>query len=129
MKLIRLFKRKVKIDKPDLSRRKFIRNAGALAALTVVATQAPSLLKYKDIKAQIRRGLIENQTFYLTETIVIDLPNVVFRNCKFTAVKEMEFMFDLKYTSCVLDNCSFDGNHLVHSAIRINVPQQIGTFK
>lgn len=98
-------------DGPDLSRRKFIRDAGALAALTVVATSLPSLLKQQEIQRQVLSGLVENQTFYIDETIFIEIDNLVIRNCTFIASKPLDPMIHVRaevkgliITHCIFDN-------------------------
>jgi len=96
-------------DGIDLSRRKVIKGAAALAALTVVGINIPSLLKVKEIEEQLAGGRVYGQTFYLTETIVIDIPNVVIDNCKFIAEIPLSPMIYLKEGAhnCVIQNSSF----------------------
>ena len=100
----------------DPSRRRFIRNAGALAALTVVATNLPGTAdfifsKEKALSDKIKSGLIEWETFYLSETLVIDIPNVTFRNCRFIALNPMPFALELgkNAINTRLDTCEFIG--------------------
>lgn len=94
----------------DLSRRKFIRDAGALAALTVVATSMPSLLKVKEIQEQVLSGLVENQTFYIDETIFIEIDNVAIRNCTFIASKPLNPMLHVsgKISGFEITGCTFN---------------------
>lgn len=95
MKLINKIKDKFKFNNVDLSRRNFIKNASALAALTVVGAAMPSLFKVKEIQAQISSGLVENQTFYLDEGIIFDIPNLVIRNCYFEATRPLDYVIKL----------------------------------
>lgn len=97
----------------DLSRRKFVRDAGALAALTVVGTSLPSLLKVKDkvkeIEEQILSGIVENQTFYIDETIFIEIDNLVIRNCTFIASKPLNPMiYAGKVSGLTIEYCKFN---------------------
>ena len=105
-------------DGLDLSRRKFIKDAGSLAALTVAALNAPSLLKVKELQAQILEGRVYGQTFYLTEPIIIDLPNVVIDNCTFIAVNPMPYMLKMTENAnhCAIQNCMFQSDNLADTA-------------
>ena len=125
--MINWFKSLFTLDEsPDLSRRKFIRDAASLAALTVVASQVPSLLKYNELKAQLASGLIENQTFYLTEPVIIDLPNTVIRNCYFVAQNPMPYMIKLASNAhhCLLENCHLSSNLMGDTGYAIVVEPQ-----
>ena len=118
-------------DGPDLSRRKFIKDAASLAALTVVASHIPSIAKYNEIRDQIAAGIVENQTFYLTETVVIDIPNVVIRNCNFIAVEPMNYMFELGQNAhdCLVSSCSFDTRGMVDTVVRLEPQGDIDMTK
>lgn len=96
-------------DGEDLSRRKFIKDAASLAALTVVATAIPSVLKVKEIQDQINSGTVIGQTFYLDEPIVIDIDNVLISNCTFIATKPMPYMIKAgNVKNLHISHCSFD---------------------
>jgi len=119
-KLKKLFE----LDEVDHSRRKFIRNAGALAALAVVATSAPGLLEAKtlELSEMIANGLVENQTFYIDETIFIEMKRgFIIMNCKFIATRPLRYMINLSECENVtIMGCTF-----------INVPSEhnISAFK
>jgi hypothetical protein len=98
---------------PDMSRRKFIKTASALAALTVAAVNVPSLLKIREIEEQIASGRVVGQTFYLTEPVVIDIPNVVIDQCNFVAVEKMDYMVKINARNCVIMNSRSETNGLV----------------
>lgn len=108
-------------DGVDTSRRKFIKDAGALAALTVVAANTPSWLKVRELKAQIASGRVIGQTLYLYEPVVIDLPNVVFENCRFVAMADMPYMMETteRARDFRVQNCFFDGNDYLVGGIRV----------
>jgi hypothetical protein len=94
----------------DVGRRKFIRTAAELTALTVVASVMPSALKAMEIKDQIASGEVYGQVFYISEPVVIDL-DVDIRNCRFIAVNDMEFMMEITADSRVsIDSCEFDSS-------------------
>jgi len=102
----------------DLSRRKFITTAAALAALTVVATKVPSLLKLKEIEAQIASGRVFGQTFYTDETVIINIDDVVIDSCEFIATAPMEYMMQIDNVSNVtIQNCIFNGNGYLSGGI------------
>lgn len=109
-KMLNKLKKIFSFDDIDLSRRKFIKDAGSLAALTVVGLTAPSLLKVNELQAQINSGRISGQTFYLTEPIIIDLPNVIIDNCTFIEVKPIPYMLELtdNANNCVIQYCTFE---------------------
>jgi len=106
-------------DGIDLTRRKFIKDAGSLAALTVVALNAPSLLKVKEIQAQILEGRVYGQTFYLTEPIIIDLPNVIIDDCTFIAAEPMPYMVRIlgNANNCMIKNSRFESKGLADLCI------------
>lgn len=94
-------------DSLVLSRRQFITGAAGLAALTVVGSKLPSILKIKELAAQIASGRVYGQTFYVSETIVIDIPNVVIDQCEFIATQPLNpvlhFTSNAHYTQ--MSNC------------------------
>jgi len=106
-------------DSIDLTRRKFITDAASLAALTVVALNAPSLLKVKEIQSQLEGGRVFGQTFYLTEPIIIDLPNTIIDNCTFIAVEAMPYMVHITKNAkqCVIKNSRFEAKNLADTCI------------
>jgi len=106
-------------DGIDLTRRKFIKDAGSLAALTVVALNAPSLLKVKELQAQILEGRVYGQTFYLTEPIIIDLPNVIINDCTFIAVEPIPYMVRIlgNANNCMIKNSRFESKGLADLCI------------
>jgi hypothetical protein len=108
----------------DLSRRRFIRDAGALAALTVAAGSVPSLLKLKSIEEQISSGYVSGQTFYINEPIVIDFPNVTIDQCKFIATAPMDYMVQIgpNAKDCMIKNSYFETRGMVGVSIRL-LPQ------
>lgn len=110
----------------DVSRRKFIRDAGALAALTVVATQVPSLLKVKELQEQIASGRVFGQTFYLTEPVVIDLPGVIIEQCYFRSSKPMSCMLHLtdKAEDCIIRDCSFIAHGKLDTVIQVDAQSE-----
>ena len=106
----------------DLSRRKFIRGAASLAALTVVAGSVPSLLKVKSIQDKIASGRIFSEVFYLTEGIVIDIPNVIIENCKFIITCDMDYAITLSKNAnntVVRDVYIDGGNHNIKAAFNV----------
>ena len=115
-KLTKLF---IGDEEVDVSRRKFIRDAGALAALAVVATKMPTALQVKTLREQLASGLIQDQTFYLTESIVIDLPNVIIRNCTFIAQAPMDYMIELRSYKTVMIHNTLDARGLAKCAIYV----------
>lgn len=113
-------------DGPDLSRRKFIKGAASLAALTAVATTLPSISKFKEIQEQLLSGVVENQAFYIYEPVVIDLPNTVVRNCRFVACADMPNMITIKDSAkqCRLEDCHIDdGGFTMDACVRVE-PQE-----
>lgn len=100
-------------DSLVLSRRQFITGAAGLAALTVVGSKLPSILKIKELAAQIASGRVYGQTFYVSETIVIDIPNVVIDQCEFIATQHLDPMLHLTgrahYTT--ISNCLFTNKY------------------
>lgn len=115
-KLTKLF---IGDEEVDVSRRKFIRDAGALAALAVVATKMPTALQVKTLREQLASGLIQDQTFYLTESIVIDLPNVMIRNCTFIAQNPMDYMIELRSDHTMLYGCYLNANGLSKGGVYV----------
>jgi hypothetical protein len=113
----------------DLSKRKVIKTAGALAALTIIGAVTPRLLKAATltIQDQINSGLIENQTFYLTKTIYIDIPNVMIRNCKFIAKAKMENMIELgsNANSTLIQHSHFAPAMMAKCCIKVNPKSNI----
>jgi len=103
-------------DEIDLSRRKVIKTAAGLAALTVVGFASPNILKIKElhISQQIKNGTIECQVFYLTEPIIIDIPNVIIQDCYFEAIRPMEYMLHIgsKASYTITKDCHFNSNLL-----------------
>ena len=108
-------------DEFDASRRRFIKTAGALAALTVVVGTVPSLLKIKSIEKQIASGIIEGEIFYIDRTVIIDIPNVIIRNCEFIATAPMDYMLDFgpNTTKTIMTNCHLNGKDFADCCIRI----------
>jgi len=113
-------------EEVNLSRRKFIKTASALAALTVAAVNVPSLLKIREIEEQIASGRVFGQTFYISETIVIDIPDVVIDQCEFIAVAPMEYMmeFGSNARNCRVQNSKFEAKGLVGTVVKVN-PQSV----
>ena len=98
----------------SLSRRKFIQSLGALAALSAM----PALLKEVHLKAQIASGgLIHNQTFYIDETIVMDIPGLIIDNCKFIVTKPLDVGILIREGT--LTNCHLDSRGLCNVGIKI----------
>ena len=97
------------------SRRLFLRNLGALAALAVVPSSLKALAPddHARLMAMLESGLVENQTFVLTRPITIDMPglSLVVRNCVFRAeYAGDESMFEVLNTSSFLmENCLLGG--------------------
>lgn len=109
-------------DGENLSRRKFIKDASSLAALTVVAGVAPSLIVVQDLKAQIASGAVQGQTFYLYEPAVIDIPGVIIADCEFIAMAPMPYMIKLgpNAKKCMLKDSFIDrNNHQIGACILI----------
>ncbi len=126
-KLKKLFK--PDYQQPDMSRRKFIRTASALAALTVAAVNVPSLLKIKEIEEQIASGRVVGQTFYISETVVIDIPNVVIDQCTFIATAPMDYMIEFRggANNCTIQNSQLnDPGGYVGTQIRVNQVDTVG---
>ena len=94
----------------DPSRRRVIKGASALAALTVLPGSIATINTYQDIKNQFASGLVENQTFYIDEPIEIDFSNVEIRNCRFIATKELPYMIKVNngVSGIVIRDCIFD---------------------
>jgi hypothetical protein len=109
----------------DLSRRRVIKTVGALAALTAVGGAVPLLSKVNELKKQIVDGQVYGQTFYLTEPIIIDIPNVIISNCEFIAVEPMPYMLQFKEgaNNCLIKDCHFNANNMITSAIIKIEPQ------
>lgn len=102
-------------DEIDHSRRKFIKDAAGLAALTVIATQAPLLLKpekINELRKQIEAGYVHDQTFYIYEPVVLDIDNVIIDNCKFIAMAPMDYMFYIKANNLIIKNSHIDGSRM-----------------
>lgn len=100
----------------DLSKRKFIKTAAGLAALTVIGVKLSSIAKIAEIEEQIKSGVVTGQTFYLDKTLVIDIPDVVIVNCKFVAVKPMDVMISVPNVDRdkpIIHSCMLDGNGMV----------------
>lgn len=115
----------------DLSRRKFIRDAATLTALAVTASTSPQLAQqlFESIEKQMASGVVEGQTFWLTEPVVIDMPGVVIRNCRFIATRPMPYMFYIGSDAqhCILDGCYLEDNgFLLPSGACVTVEPQIG---
>jgi hypothetical protein len=109
-----------------MDRRRFIKNALGLAALTVLPGIAVSSKKALSIQDKIASGLVEYETFYVDKTIVIDIPNIIIRKCRFIAVNDMDVMCyigsNAKYlslTDCFFDTKGFD----VESGFRVEAQQ------
>ena len=102
-------------DEIDHSRRKVIKDAAGLAALTVIATQAPLLLKpekINELRKQIEAGYVHDQTFYIYEPVVLDIDNVIIDNCKFIAMAPMDYMFYIKANNLIIKNSHIDGSRM-----------------
>lgn len=98
----------------DVSRRRFIKGAASLAALTVVSTALPSVRVYETLKEQIATGLVTDQTFYIDEPIVIDMNNIIIRNCKFIATRPLDYFLEIKGSSrFVITDCQFQSDYPV----------------
>jgi len=109
-------------DDIDLSRRRVIKTVGALAALTAVGGAVPLLSKVNELKQQIIDGQVYGQTFYITEPVVIDIPNVVISNCKFIAVNDMQYMLELGENArhCLIKDCDFhQKNNNINAAVYV----------
>jgi len=94
------------------SRRLFLKSFSALAAAAVAG---PTLAKLAPtdiarLYGAIADGPIEGLTFYLTQPIVIDLPNTVIRNCRFIwrGLKNHEHALILRTHSTLIESCHFD---------------------
>lgn len=112
-------------DDIDLSRRRFIKTGAQLATLAVVASATPLIfkLKTKEIEEQILGGIIENQTFYIDKTVIIDIPNVIIRNCRFIVTAPMDYAieFGKNAKNLHINDCFFDCSKMVNEAtIKIN---------
>jgi hypothetical protein len=68
-----------------MNRRGFLRSLGALAAAAVagpaLAKLAPT--EVERLIAAMRTGVVRNQTFYFTEPITIQVPNLIIDHCSF----------------------------------------------
>lgn len=118
-------------DGTDLSRRKFVKDAATLTALAVTAAHTPQLAQtlLESIDQQIRNGLVKGQTFWLTEPIIVDLPNVIFEDCTFIAENPMPYMmqFTERAKNCTLRHCDFGGRNMGDGcAIGFNMPRLSG---
>lgn len=97
----------------DVSRRRLIKGVGSLAALTVVASAIPSVVKALELKEQLKLGVIENQTFYVYEPIVIDLPNTIIRNCYFIVMDYVDYVVKIgpNATGCHISDSYFEAGN------------------
>lgn len=113
------------VDGKDLGRRKFIKDAAGLAALTVVAGAIPSILVVDELKRQIESGVVRDQIFYISETVVIDIPNVKIVGCKFIATAPMKYMIEMGVNAkqCLLMDCVIDANGFVCTGIMVHAQQ------
>lgn len=102
----------------DQSRRRFIRDAAGLAALTVAAAHVPSIfqstrvrLATADLERQILNGTVEGQVFYIDRPIVLDLPGTTIRNCQFIATSDLPYFVYVapEASHCIITNCQFYG--------------------
>ncbi len=95
-----------------ITRRNFIKSAGALAALTVIAPAVPSLLKVNELERMIASGFVHNQIFYIDKPIQLNISNVTISGCRFIATKDLPFWIvvapNVEY-SMRIDNI-FDSN-------------------
>ena len=102
---------KSKLNPPvDESKRKFIRNAAGLAALTAAASVSPAILleKEREIDRMIRSGLVSGQTFYIDDPVVISIDNVRIENCKFVATRPMDHILEVESVNkLIIRNCVF----------------------
>ena len=63
----------------------------------------------KEIEEQILSGIVENQTFYIDETIFIEIDNLVIRNCTFIASKPLNPMiYAGKVSGLTIEYCKFN---------------------
>ena len=92
------------------SRRRVIKGAAALAALTVLPGSIATINAYQDLKNQLASGLVVNQTFYIDEPIEIAFNNVEIRNCTFISIKELPYIFKVAddVEGTVITGCIFD---------------------
>lgn len=113
----------------DTSKRKVIKTAAGLAALTVVAKTSINILedKTKTIQEKIDSGLISGEHFYLYEPIIIDIPNVKIMGCMFEAVAMMPYMlkFGPNATNTLVTSCVFERNGLTDICIKIEPHETI----
>ena len=97
----------------DTNRRRVIKSVAALAALTIAPsiliddTQAETVLE--GFNRLAKEGVIKGQTFYIDETIVIDIPYLRILNCNFIATKPLDYMvYGTKNAHhCSLIDCNF----------------------
>lgn len=70
-----------------ISRRGFIKGLAALAAVAIAPSITEEALvkkEHKRLLALMNTGLIENEIFYLEDTLIIqNIDNLIIRNCTF----------------------------------------------
>ena len=99
----------------DANRRRVIKSVAALAALTVAPgillddTQAETVLE--GFNRLAKEGVIDEQTFYIDETIVINIPNLIISNCRFIATKPLDCMVHITENAhhCIIKDCHIVG--------------------
>jgi hypothetical protein len=106
-------------DGINLERRKVVKTAGALAALSFVSIPTVELLleKTKNIQAQLDNCLLENQILYLKEPLIIGFSNTIIRNCTFIAMNDMPYMVKVSknVNSCRITDCNFKSKNYAAS--------------
>ena len=108
----------------NISRRRFIRDAAGLAALAFAAPVSTSILlaREKTIYEQVESGVVEDQTFYLYEPIVLSFADrVEIHRCSFIAMRDMPTMLILPKEGRVwVSDCALQSNgYVVDVAIKV----------
>ncbi|MGB1191830.1 MAG: hypothetical protein ACPG3T_02810 [Pseudomonadales bacterium] len=115
----------------DESRRRVIRNAAGLAALCALSPLISFEDKVKSIQDKINSGLIDGEDFFIYEPVVINIPDVHIRNCRFTAMADMPYMIMLGNNTArtVIDSVYIDESRFkIGSAIYVDVGSHKGSL-
>lgn len=99
----------------ELTRRGFLKASLVLAVASALNRIYTPSTDSERLNWMIESGLIENQTFYIDEPLIITVDNLTIRNCKFIATCPLDYFVyvEKRVAGLTLDSCNFYGHATV----------------